>query len=238
MNMPVIDPYVMGTKRPTAGGIPPLENGDRLSREEFERRYKAMPHLKKAELIEGVVYIMSSPLNADNHGDPHADLMGFLGIYRAFTPGVRASDNATVRLDSDNEAQPDGFLYIEPRFGGQVKKEDGYIVGAPELAAEVAASSASYDLGPKLNVFRRNGVREYVVWRVLDRAIDWFILRGSQYERLPLTDGIYRSEIFPGLWLDPEALIQGNLARVHQILQEGLAGVEHQNFVAKMSAMK
>lgn len=38
----------------------PLENGDRLSRFEFEHRYQAMPELKKAELVEGVVYIKTT----------------------------------------------------------------------------------------------------------------------------------------------------------------------------------
>jgi hypothetical protein len=219
--------------RPTCEFIPPLENGDRLSREEFARRYEAMPHVKKAELIEGVVY-MSSPVSTDYHGEPHADLMTFLGMYRVSTPGVRIGDNSTVHLDLDNDAQPDGFLYVEPERGGQIKKEDGDIVGGPELAAEVAASSVSYDLGPKLQVYRRNSVREYVVWRVFDKAIDWFVLRGSQYDRLATSDGIYRSEVFPGLWLDAAALLRGDLARVHQVLQQGLASQEHQDFVARL----
>ena len=47
-----------GSKPPR---ILPLEHGDHLTREEFERRYEAMPHVRKAELIEGVVY-MPSPV--------------------------------------------------------------------------------------------------------------------------------------------------------------------------------
>ena len=97
-------------------------------------------------------------------------------------------------------------------------------VGEPELVAEVAASTASYDLHDKLRAYQRNGVREYVVWRVLDRAIDWFVLRDDRYEPLALTSaGCYRSQVFPGLWLDPTALIRGDLARVLAVVQQGMA---------------
>ncbi len=145
------------------GHIPPLENGDRLSRPEFERRYNAMPNLKKAELIEGIVY-MPSPVRFSQHGRPHSHLMGWLVLYEAGTPGVQAGDNSTVRLDVDNEPQPDASLLIDPERGGQTRlSKDGYIEGAPELVAEVASSRASYDLHDKQNIYRRNGVREYVV---------------------------------------------------------------------------
>ena len=185
------------------GAIPPLENGDRLTRDEFERRYDAMPGLKKAELIEGEVY-MPSPVRHGRHGHPHTRLVTWLGNYETDTPGVEAGDNGSVRLDLDNEPQPDGFLFIRPEHGGQARiSEDDYIEGAPELVAEVASSSASYDLGKKLNVYRRNGVREYVVWRVLDRQVDWFVNRGGRFEPMPPpADGILRSAVFPGLWLD------------------------------------
>jgi Uma2 family endonuclease len=152
------------------------------------------------------------------------------------TPGVRGGDNSTVRLDLDNEPQPDALLFIEPSCGGQVvMSADGYIEGAPELVAEVAASSAAIDLHTKLRVYRRNGVREYVVWRVLDRAIDWFVLRQGQYDPLPLSlDGFYQSEVFPGLWLDPEALIRSDMVTVLQELQQGIASPEHTAFVARL----
>jgi hypothetical protein len=215
--------------------MPPLENGDRLSRDEFERRYNAMPGLKKAELIEGVVH-MPSPVRAEQHGEQHNDLGTWLGVYRVHTRGVRVADNATVRLDLDNEPQPDLAAYLDPKLGGQVViGPDGYIEGAPELVAEVTASTVSIDLGPKLHVYRRNAVREYLVWRVLDRAIDWFVLRQTQYDRLaPDAAGVLRSEVFPGLWLDPTALVSGDLPRVHQVLQQGLASPEHAQFVAQL----
>jgi Uma2 family endonuclease len=214
---------------------PPLEPGDHLTRAEFERRYEAMPELKKAELIEGVVY-MPSPVRLEQHASPHFDLITWLGVYRASTPGVRGGDNSTVRLDLDNEPQPDALLIIEPACGGRVVlSADGYIEGAPELVAEIAASSAALDLHTKLRVYRRNRVQEYIVWRVLDRTIDWFVLRQGQYDRLLLSPaGFYQSEVFPGLWLDPDALIRGDLITVFQVLQQGLASAEHAAFVARL----
>jgi len=215
--------------------VPPLENGDVLTRAEFERRYEAMSHLKKAELIEGVVYV-PSPVRHSYHGHQHTHLISWLGYYEAHTPGVEASDNVTVRLDLDNEPQPDALLFIDPACGGQARIDaDGYIEDAPELVAEVASSSASYDLHAKLRVYRRNGVREYIVWRVLDQEIDWFVLRAGQYERLPLdVEGLYRSEVFPGLWLDPAALLRGDLATVLAVVQRGLASPEHAAFAARL----
>jgi Uma2 family endonuclease len=202
--------------------IPPLEQGDRLSRDEFERRYHAMPHVKKAELIEGVVY-MPSPARYQRHSGPQSDAITWLGVYKAATPGVESADNATDRLDLDNEPQPDAMLFIEPACGGQVRiSEDDYIEGAPELIVEVTSSSASYDLGDKMKAYRRNGVREYVVWRVLDGAIDWFALRKGEYHRQePRVDGLLCSDVFPGLWLDREALLRRDLASVLAALQKG-----------------
>jgi Uma2 family endonuclease len=217
---------------------PELRAGDRLTRTEFERRYEAMSHLKKAELIEGMVY-MPSPVSTEEHGSPHFDLITWLGVYRAHTLGVQGGDNATLRLDLDNEPQPDAFLRILPEFGGQSHTLNGYIEGAPELVAEIAASSASYDLHDKLNAYRRNSVREYVVWRVWDRAIDWFVLRHGEYQELrPTAGGWYRSEVFPGLWLDPAVLIEGDLRQVLQVLQEGLNSPEHADFVRRLQDMR
>ena len=179
---------------------------------------------------------MPSPVRWDQHGHPHADLIGWLVAYRAFTPGVQAGDNATVRLDMDSEPQPDAAMIIEPGCGGQVQiSPDDYVVGAPELVAEVAASSVNIDLTTKLRIYRRNEVREYLVWRVLDQALDWFVLRQSQYDRLqPDSDGLYHSEVFPGLWLDAAALTRFDMAAVLQGVQKGLASPEHAAFVARL----
>jgi Uma2 family endonuclease len=215
--------------------LPLLEPGDRLTRVEFERRYEAMPQLHKAELIEGVVY-MPSPVRFRRHGHPHAHLVGWLVQYEAGTPGVVTGDNSTTRLDLDNEPQPDAVLLIDPDCGGQARiSADDYVEAAPELVVEVAASSTSFDLHTKFHVYRRNGVREYLVWRVLDRAVDWFVLRAGQYERLePEAQGCLRSENFPGLWLDPVALLRGDVARVLATVQQGLASPEHDAFVARL----
>ncbi len=212
--------------------IPPLENGDMLSRGEFERRYTAMPHLKKAELIEGIVY-MASPLRFEPHAEPHANLIIWLGTYKIATPGVRLGDNPTVRLDLDNEPQPDTVLFIDAEYGGQTHlSNDGYIEGAPELVVEIAASTASIDLRDKKRVYRRNGVKEYLVWQTLDRRLDWFFWQDGEYVSLiPDRDGIICSRIFPGLWLSVPAMLNQDMRQVMKTLQLGLNSVEHQQFV-------
>ena len=194
-----------------------------------------MPPYTKAELIEGVVYV-ASPVRHKYHGRQHHHLHGWLGSYEAGTPGVEGGDNSTVRLDLTNEPQPDCVFFIQPEHGGQVQIDaDGYIEGAPDLVAEVTASTASYDLHDKLESYRRNGVREYLVCRVLDRQIDWFVLREGAYERLaPAPDGSLRSTVFPGLWLDPAALVRGDLPAVLALVQQGLASPEHAEFAARL----
>src|SRR5438034_100766 len=110
--------------------IPPLQNGDRLTRAEFERRYDAMPDLKKAELVEGVVYIMPSPVRDTDHGHPHFNVITWLGHYAAFTPGVRGGDNSSLRMNLENEPQPDAYLRLLPTHGGQADiDKDGYVTG-------------------------------------------------------------------------------------------------------------
>jgi Uma2 family endonuclease len=216
---------------------PPLEPGDRLTRAEFERRYHAMPHVKKAELIEGVVY-MPSPVRVKNHGTPHAWLIGWLVFYKAHTKGVEVADNSTVRLDLDNEPQPDALLIIEPDRGGKVHiSPDDYIEGGPELVGEVSSSTVSIDMHAKLLVYRRNEVQEYTVWRVLDNEIDWFGLHEGEFKPL-LKDasGWVRSQVFPGLWLDIAALLRGDMETVLHVLQQGLASPEHADFVKRLQS--
>ena len=215
---------------------PPLHDGDRLTKAEFRRRYEAMADLKKAELIQGVVY-MGAPVSTRDHASPHAWLVTWIGTYVAFTPGTGVGDNATLRgLDAVNEPQPDIHLRILPECGGQSRMDgDGYVVGSPELATEIAASSASYDLHDKLETYRTNGVREYVVWRTWDESVDWFVLRGGQFTPLAAgPDGIIRSEVFPGLWLDAAALVRGDLAGVLQVVNRGVASSEHAAFVDRL----
>ncbi len=216
--------------------IPPLENGDLLSCQEFERRYTAMPNLKKAELIEGIVY-MASPLRFEPHAEPHADLIGWFWTYKISTPGVRLGDNPTVRLDVDNQPQPDAVLLIDTQKGGQsCLSDDGYIKGAPELVAEIAASTATIDLRDKKRVYCRHRVKEYLVWQVSDDRFDWFCWQNGEYIALtPDAEGIIRSQVFPGLWLATSALLAGDIPQVIATLQTGLASTAHQQFVQKLA---
>ena len=214
-----------------------LESGDRISRSEFERRYEAMPELKKAELIEGVVYV-GSPVRVEVHGEPHSSANAWLAVYAAATPGIRVADNATVRLDLDNVVQPDVLLRLAPELapeaGGRARRsEDGYLEGAPELVLEVWASSAAIDHHTKLHVYRRNGVQEYIVWQGLDRRLEWFVLRDDEYAALePDARGMLHSVVFPGLRLAVSALLDGNLAAVLAEQGAGLDAEEHRRFVA------
>lgn len=219
--------------------VPRLEPGDHLTVEEFERRYQAMSDVKKAELLEGVVY-MPSPVADSDHAVPHFNLIGWLSTYQVFTLGIIGGDNATIRLSvGANMPQPDVYLRILPEYGGLARVENKYVLGAPDFLAEVAASSASYDLHEKLKVYQRNAVREYLVWRTQDEAIDWFVLRRGTFQ--PLTadaDGILKSKVMPGLWLDAAALIRADMRKVYEVAQAGLASAEHQGFVAKLQKRK
>lgn len=219
----------------SSNGMPPLESGDRLSRAEFERRYAAHPEIKKAELIEGVVYV-ASPVRVEQHGEPDGCMITWLGNYSAATPGVRLSVNTTVRLKKGNEVQPDAFLRLEPGKGGRARvSEDDYLEGPPELIVEIAASSASYDLHDKKRVYQRNGVQEYIAVQVYEQRVDWFVLREGVYATLtPDESGVLRSEVFPGLYLQPAALWSGDLAAMLATLQQGLNSPEHAAFVERL----
>jgi Uma2 family endonuclease len=210
---------------------PPLENGAHLSASEFLRRYEGMPELKKAELINGIVY-MGSPVRTDQHGEPEGLVHTWLGTYAIATPGVKHATNSTVRLGPDDVPQPDALLRITPECGGQARLDaKGYLYGAPELVVEVAASTASLDVREKLACYRRAGVREYVVWRTEDQAVDWWVLEQDEYRALMAgVGGIQRSRTFSGLWLDTGALMARDGRKVLATLQSGLASPEHAEF--------
>lgn len=214
---------------------PPLSNGDHLTRAEFERRYLAHPHLKKAELIEGVVY-MPSPVRLEKHSKPHSRIVLFLGSYAAVTPGTDFGDNATVRLDLENEVQPDAFLRILETAGGQSGVGvDDFLEGPPELIVEVAASSAAYDLHEKLRVYRRNGVQEYLVLLAYEQETRWFQLLEGEYVLMsPDENGVIQSQVFPGLHFHANSFWADDLAGLLGVLQAGIASPEHQAFVASL----
>ncbi|MFO0864407.1 MAG: Uma2 family endonuclease [Gemmataceae bacterium] len=230
-------PQSATTSQPAPVRPPLLQNGDHLTAMEFERRYSAMPNVK-AELIEGIVY-MASPIRARHHGKPHSHMIRWLGNYSVETPGVECFSDSTVRLRDDNVPQPDVVLMIDlPDLGRAKVGADGYIEGGPELVVEVAASTVSYDLHQKMRAYRENEVREYIAWRVEDDEIDWFVLRDGQYVRLDQTNGIFRSSVFPGLWLNAKALLEGDYKRFDATFREGVASPEHRAFVERLAAHK
>ena len=191
-----------------------LESGDRLTRAEFHRRYCERPDIRKAELINGVVYV-ASPVRYELHDKPHAIVVMWLNVYAAMTPGVEAGGEATILLAGRSEVQPDGFLFhVDPPGNARITERD-YIEGAPELIVEVAASSASYDLHDKLEAYRAAGVREYIVWLVIEKQLRWLRLRDGAYVAVePDTRGLIESQVFPGLRLDVPALQAGDRAGV------------------------
>ncbi len=214
---------------------PPLEAGDHLGLAEFRRRYRLHPGIRKAELIDGVVY-MPSPVQSQVHAEPHAALTGWLVAYAAATPGTRPGVDATTTLGGETDVQPDVSLRLDPAHGGRVRQtEDGYLAGPPELVVEVAASSAAYDLHEKLRAYARAGVIEYVVALGYERRVMWLKLAESAYVAVdPGPDGILRSDVFPGLWLAPDALWSGDLAGLLATLRAGLASQEHRAFVTRL----
>lgn len=216
-------------------GFPWLENGERMNQEEFHERYKHLPAGVKAELIEGVVYIMASPLKI-RHGWGDARLIGWLYLYSAATPGTEVQNNTTTILGDRSEPQPDSALLILPGHGGQSRDGvDDFTHGAPELIAEVALSSRSMDLGSKLRDYERAGTLEYLVWDLKGRNLRWFAARAGRFEPLaPDPDGIIRARTFPGLWLDVAALLANDKAAVNAALNRGLASPEHAAFVAEL----
>jgi Uma2 family endonuclease len=215
---------------------PPLVTGDKLSRDEFLRRWEAHPEIKFAELIGGVVY-MPSPLSRD-HGVVDSRVGTWLGVYSAWTPGTESGNNATT-LMLEQAPQPEVYLRILPEHGGKSGMAGKYVQGAAELLTEVSLSSASYDLHEKLQLYEEARVQEYVAVLVEERAIRWHILSGDRFTQLASgDDGIYRSIVFPGLWLDGSALLSGDMRRVLAVLQQGLATPEHAAFGRRLAAAK
>jgi len=214
---------------------PPLRDGDRLTADEFHRRYEAMPHVLNANLIDGVVY-MSSPISFGRHAEPCALIVGLLHVYARFLRGLRLGDNSTLRVDDRNEPQPDVMLSLDADRGGQTWEDDrGFLHGTPELVVEVAASSARIDAGVKRDLYERIGVKEYILWRPLEDRLDWWGHADGSYQPLPAdAAGVIRSAVFPGLWLDVPALMADDIRRLTETLEAGLASPEHQAFADRV----
>src|SRR5262245_7296288 len=216
------------------GGESELVTGDRMSREEFHRIYAATSDAFHAELIGGIVYV-PSPLKRQ-HGTHHLVLGGLFAVYAARTPGIEVGDNATVLLGEDAEPQPDLYLRLLPESGGQSRtSDDDYIVGAPELIAEIAHSSRAIDLHAKKDAYARYRVQEYVVVTLREGRLRWFDLRAGRELEVP-ADGVLRLRAAPGLWVDTEALFANDHARALATLERGLATSEHAEFVRRPSA--
>jgi Uma2 family endonuclease len=219
----------------TTTALPPLVAGQQLDQSTFHERYEAMPDGTWAELVGGRVF-MPSPVRTE-HGEYDEDLALWTGLYRRATKGLRSGKNATVILGPFGETQPDGHLRIPQALGGQTRIERGYIVGAPELMIEIARSSRSYDLNEKKAEYEQAGALEYIVIELEPDRLHWFILRNGRFEDLPVeADGIYRSQVFPGLWLDADALFAEDLDRVIAVLEQGIRTPAHADFAAKLIA--
>jgi hypothetical protein len=212
--------------------IPPLVAGEKLTLREFLRRWEAMPELKRAELIRGVVY-MPSPVGPE-HGDSKNVVTTWIGVYAAATPGCRSSNNATTIVQGQSP-QPDGHLRLLPEVGGRMKKRRGLLHGAPEFVAEICVSSASYDLNEKLELYQASRVYEYLAILMEEQEIRWHRLVRGRFRLLePGLDGVYRSLRFPGLWLNGPAVLREDLAAVLATLQEGLKSPEHVEFASRL----
>jgi Uma2 family endonuclease len=216
--------------------VPRLATGDHLPRDEFLRRWEAQPEIKRAELIGGRVY-MPSPVSGD-HGIMDRWISGWLAVYEAATPGVRGANNATSLMLED-APQPDLSLLILPEYGGSSGTEGPYFHGPLELVVEVAATSASNDLHDKYDLYQSVAVQEYLVVLLFEEEIRWHGLVDVGYRAFSRdADGLWRSRVFPGLWLDGQALLAGNLRQVLDRLQDGLRSAEHEQFVAQLASRR
>ena len=220
----------------TRTALPWLVDGERLDRATFHDRYAAMPERMRAELIGGVVYIMASPLGL-RHGRSDAYAVFWLGYYGPFTPGTEVLDNASVFFEDYGKHQPDVVIRILPDHGGRTFDVGGYYSNGPELIVEVSDSTLKKDLGLKLADYERAGVPEYVVLCMKPPAVRWHQrVDGRLVEVGPDPDGLHRSKVFPGLWLDPVALLAGDTRRLREVVDLGLATDDHAEFVARLAA--
>ncbi len=224
-----------GSITPAERQVPYLENGDCLDAEEFLRRWEAMPELKQAELINGVVF-MNAAQRFQFHANPSGRMVYWLNCYVACTPGVQCANEGTVQFSREHVLQPDACLLILPQYGGQCRlTEQGLLSGPPELVVEISASSASRDLHQKKRIYEQAGVREYVVWDVFASELICLSNREGKFQRITADQaGVFRSEVFPGLWLDQQAMLGEDLVQVRKTVETGTATPEHAGFVQQL----
>lgn len=215
--------------------VKPLAAGDNLSRDEFLRRCEAVPEIKFAELIGGIVY-MPSPLSIE-HGEADISVAYWLAHYAMFTPGLQVASNVTWRMLRD-APQPDLYLRLPAKRKGSSRSTGKYLTSAPEFIAEICLTSASYDLHQKLDLYQAAGVKEYLTVLLKDQEVRWHRLVGKKYKRMREHQGIHRSVIFPGLWLDGLALLEGNMLKVIETLERGLHTPEHDTFVKDLASRR
>ncbi len=224
----------------SAGGVtspPPLQSGDRLTRDEFLRRWEQHPEIKFAELLGGIVY-MPSPLSR-LHGVTDNTAAGWLFTYHAHTPGTEAGSNATTLMEGSETPQPDEYLRVLPEYGGRSGNDGLYVSGAPEFLAEISVSSVSLDMHLKFDLYERMGVLEYVAVLMYEKEIRWHRLTVNGYKRVTPSEGmIWKSKVFPGLWLDGKAMLANDAAKVLATLNKGLRSPEHAAFVKKLTRKK
>jgi Uma2 family endonuclease len=210
---------------------PPLRVGDHLTRDEFLHRWEAMPDLKHAELLDGVVY-MPSPV-AHRHNSLHFEIGGWLWQYAAATPGCEGGTEGTWLIAADSAPQPD--LSLRLLTSGLSRVVNGLVTGAPELAVEISYSSTARDLGIKSDIYRRHGVREYLVILAQENDVLWReAVKGRYRKFMPDSNGVLRSTVFPGLSLDTAALWSRDWPQVRACLEENLATPEHAAFVRRL----
>jgi Uma2 family endonuclease len=233
-------PILKTEERLNLGSLPGsnFDSGYRLSKEEFIRRYEARKDIRRAELLNGIVFIMASPVSR-SHSQGHLSAAHLITNYVEATPLVIGDIDATLLLHGDNAVQPDGLLRVDPRAGGKATlTEKEYIKGPPELVIEISVSTESYDLTFKKDIYLEAGIAEYVVWQALDAKLHWFKRRGDAYEDLKVgDDGIVKSAAMPGFWVDVGAFVRGDLAALKVAMSKGLASPEHASFVVELKKL-
>lgn len=214
--------------------LPPLLPGQVLTGEEFLARWYAMPELKCAELLDGIVY-MPSPVSRF-HGRADGRMMRWLARYADATPGTDIVPNTTWLMENRSIPQPDVALYIVPEAGGQCRYSGSLLAGAPELIVEISYSSADNDFNIKRALYERAGVREYLTVDLLANKLSWRQLVDGAYQVIvPGDGGLLRSACFPGLWLDEAAFWQEDTARMTAAVASGLASAEHAAFADRLN---